>query len=87
MYKWLSDFHFNRTASVQVDRIISIQVKLREDVPQSGTVSPTLFLVYSDIHTTTVPSHVSKTLHAGDIGVWCAEENTTTAVHRIQNTQ
>ena len=36
--------------------------------------------------TTTVPRHVSNTLHADDFAVWCAEEHTTTAVHRIQNT-
>ena len=35
--------------------------------------------------TTTVPRHVSNTLHADDFAVWYAEEHTTTAVHRIQN--
>ena len=36
--------------------------------------------------TTRVPRNVSNTLHADDFAVWCAEEHTTTAVHRIQNT-
>ena len=44
MYKWLSDFLFNRTARVKVDGTISRQVKLREGVPQGGVVSHTLFL-------------------------------------------
>ena len=86
MYKWLSDFLFNRTARVKLDGTISRQVKLREGVPQGGVVSPTLFLVYINDITTTVPRHVSITLHADDFAVWCAEERTTTAVHRIQNT-
>ena len=86
MYKWLSDFLFNRTARVKVDGTISRQVKLREGVPQRCVVSPTLFLVYINDITTTVPRHVSNTLHADDFAVWCAEEHTTTAVHRIQNT-
>ena len=86
MYKWLSDFLFNRTARVKLDGSISRQVKLREGVPQGGVVSPTLFLVYINDITTTVPRHVSNTLHADDFAVWCAEEHTTTAVHRIQNT-
>ena len=60
--------------------------KLREGVPQGGVVSPTLFLVYINDITTTVPRHVSNTLHADDFAVRCAEEHTTTAVHRIQNT-
>ena len=86
MYKWLSDFLFNRTARVKLDGTISRQVKLREGVPQGGVVSPTLFLVYINDITTTVPRHVSNTLHADDFAVWCAEEHTTTAVHHIQNT-
>ena len=44
MYKWLSDFLFNRTARVKLDGTISRQVKLREGDPQGGVVSPTLFL-------------------------------------------
>ena len=86
MYKWLSDFLFNRTARVKLDGTISRQVKLREGVPQGGVVSPTLFLVYINDIPTTVPRHVSNTLHAEDFAVWWAEEHTTTAVHRIQNT-
>ena len=86
MYKWLSDFLFKRTARVKLDGMISRQVKLREGVHQGGAVSPTLFLVYMDDITTTVPRHVSNTLHADDFAVWCAEEHTTTAVHHIQNT-
>ena len=86
MYKWLSDFLFYRTARVKVDGMFSRQVKLKEGVPQGGVVSPTLFLVYMNDTTTTVPRHVSNTLHADDFAVWCTEEHTTTAVHRIQNT-
>ena len=67
MYKWLSDFLFNRTARMKLDGTISRQVKLREGVPQGGVVSPTLFLVYMNDNTTTVPRHVSNTLHADDL--------------------
>ena len=81
MYKWLSDFFFNRTARVKVDAMIRRQVKLREGVPQGGAVSSALFLVYTNDITTTVPRHVSNTLHADDFEVWCTEEHTTTAVY------
>ena len=85
MYKWLSDFLCNRTARVKLNGTIRRQVKLKEGVPQGGVVSPTLFLVYMNDITTTVPRHVSNTLHADGFAVWCAEEHTATAVHRIQN--
>ena len=58
MHKWLSDFLLNRTARVKLDGTISRQVKLREGVPQGGVVSSTLFLVYINDITTTVPRHV-----------------------------
>ena len=64
MYKWLSDFLFNRTARVKVDEMVSRQVKLREGVPQGGVVLPILLLVYVNDTTTTKPRHVSKTLYA-----------------------
>ena len=86
MYKWLSNFLFNRTARVKIDGTTSNLVKLREGVPQGGVISPTLFLVYINDITTAVPKHVSNTLHADDFAVWCAEEHTSTAAHRIQNT-
>ena len=83
---WLSDLLFKRTVRVKVHGMINRQVKLREGVPQGGATSPTLFLVYMNDITTTVPRHVSNALHADDFAVWCAEEHATTAVHRIQNT-
>ena len=85
MYKWLCDFLFNRTARVKIDRMISREVKLRERVPQGDVVSPTFFPVDINGITTTVPRHVSNTLHADDFAVWCAEEYTTTAAQRMQN--
>ena len=81
IYKWLSGFLFNRTARVKVDGMISRQVKLRE-----GVISPALLLFHMNDITTTVPRHVSNTLHADDFVVRCAEEHTTTAVRDIQNT-
>ena len=88
MYKWLINFLFNRTARVKVDGMISKQVKLRQGATQVGVVLPTLFLVYisDNISDTTVPRRVSNTLHADDFAIWCAEEHTTTVVHRTQNT-
>ena len=49
-------------------------------------MTPTLVLIYLNDITATVPRQVSNTLLVDDFAVWCAEEHTTTAVHRIQNT-
>ena len=53
--QWLSDVRFNRTARVKLDGMISRQVRLREGVRQGGVVLPTVFLVYVNDITTTVP--------------------------------
>ena len=81
---WVQDIQY--AFQEMVDRMISRQVKLREGVPQGHVVSPTVFLVYINGITTTVPRQMSKTLHADHFAVWCAEEYTTTAVHHTQNT-
>jgi len=84
MYNWLNNFLYQRTARVKLDNTLSNLVKIREGVPQGGVISPTLFLVYINDITSTVPMHVSNTLHADDFAVWCAEQHTSTATHRIQ---
>jgi ribonuclease HI len=86
MYNWLHDFLFQRTARVKLDGTLSNLVKMREGVPQGGVVSPTLFLVYINDIVSSVPRHVSNTLHADDFAVWASETSTGTATHRIQTT-
>ena len=86
MYRWLKHFLFHRTARVKLDGKLSNLVKMREGVPQGGVISPTLFLVYINDLVSNLPRHVSNTLHADDLAVWCAETSTATATLRIQTT-
>ena len=46
MYKWISQYLYNRTARVRVEGEYSREKVLREGVPQGGVLSPTLFLVF-----------------------------------------
>ena len=46
MYRWLSQYLENRKARVQLNGCYSRKKTLREGVPQSGVLSPTLFLIY-----------------------------------------
>ena len=47
-------------------------------------ISTTLFLIYINDITNTIPRQVSNTLHTDDLAVWSASEHTTTAAYRIQ---
>ena len=46
MYTWIRCILHDRSARVKVDGHLSDSVKIREDAPQGGVVSPTLFLVW-----------------------------------------
>ena len=61
-------------------------VKIREDVPQGGVISPVLFLIYINDITQAIPPHVSNILHADDLAVWSVSEHISTATYRIQQT-
>ena len=86
MFGWIRSFLHDRTAQVKLDGHTSVSVKMREGVPQGGVISPTLFLIYINDITTTIPKHVSNTLHADDLAVWSASEQTSTAAYRLQMT-
>ena len=86
MYSWIKSYLFHRTARVKLDGKLSKLVTLREGVPQGGVISPTLFLVYINDLVSNLPRHVSNTLHADDLAVWCSETSTSTATLRMQTT-
>ena len=69
---------------MKLDGHTSVSVKMREGVPQGGVISPILFLIYINDITNILPKHVSNTLHADDLAVWSASEQTSTAAYRLQ---
>ena len=84
MYHWIANYLFQRTARVKLDGHLSNRVKLREGVPQGRVISPTLFVVFIDDITDNLTRHISRALHADDLAIWTAAEQTTTATVRMQ---
>ena len=77
MCMWIQHFLFARTARVNLDGILNKKVCLREGVPQGGVLPFTLFLVYINDILTTISKKISNILHADDLAIWNASENTT----------
>ena len=84
MFGWIKSFLHEQTAKVKLDGHMSVSVKMREGVPQGGVISPILFLIYVNYITNILPKHVSNTLHADDLAIWSAAEQTSTAAYRLQ---
>ncbi|BFZ11848.1 hypothetical protein BsWGS_14887 [Bradybaena similaris] len=84
MFLWIRDFISYRTARVKIDGKLSNKIDTRQGVPQGGVISPSLFLIYINDIIKELPSHTPSALHADDLAIWHASENTSTANLRIQ---
>ena len=84
MYKWISQYLYNRTARVRVEGEYSREKVLREGVPQGGVLSPTLFLVFINDIMKDMPKKIQGAIYADDLVLWCSEEHLNTARYRMQ---
>ena len=50
MLKWIQSYLFKRRARVSLDQLSSRKILLRQGVTQGGVLSPTLFLVFINVH-------------------------------------
>ena len=84
MYSWIQSYLFQRSARVRLDVQTSSSVKIREEVPQGGVISPTLFIIFNDDICDQLSSHIPRVLHADDLALWTKAEQVTTAAIRMQ---
>lgn len=84
MFDWIEDYLCRRRGRVKLDGNKSKQVKLEEGVPQGGSLSPTLFLIFINDLPRQFCTNIHKTLHADDLAIWTSTETTPCATRRIQ---
>ena len=79
MYSWIQ-----RSTRVRFDGETSSSVKIREGVPQSGVMSPTIFIIFIDGICEQLASHIPRALNADDLALWNKADQVTTAAIRMQ---
>ena len=84
IYSWIRCFLHDRSARVKLDWTYE---QKRENARRSPTGKSHLTDTFSPVHQQhhdSASRHVSNTLHADDLAVWCASEHTTYTAYRIQ---
>ena len=56
----------------------------RQDVPQGGVLSPTLFLILIRGILHRMPQNIQVAIYADDLAYWCSEEYITTSNYSLQ---
>ena len=84
MFRWIGQYMHNRKAKVQIKQHLNQKRTLRQDVPQGGVLSPTLFLIFIRGILHRMPKNIQGTIYADDLALWCSEEYITTASYRLQ---
>ena len=84
MLKWIQKYLSQRTGRVSLQGKESRQADFKDGVPQSGVLSPTLFLVFMNSIQNIIKPHVKVALYADDLALICSEDSCVTAQVRLQ---
>ena len=85
MIKWVKSFLADRRARVLWDETASMEVKMREGLPQGGVLSPLLWLCYSNDLAYVLRRHeVQVGMYADDLVIYASDCNVRTAQAKVQ---
>ena len=68
MYWWIHTYLFQRSARVNLEGQTSALLKIREGVPQGSVITPTLFIVFIDVMSDQLPTHIPRALSRREAG-------------------
>ena len=84
---YLISFLQNRSATIEIENILSRQFNLMSGTPQGSPLSPLLYIIYTADSMNGIPSHTEHGLFADDTALWTTANNVRNLTLRLQPTK
>ncbi|CAF4459991.1 unnamed protein product, partial [Rotaria magnacalcarata] len=81
---YLTSFLKNRTASIEIENVLSRQFNLKSGTPQRSPLSPLLYIIYTADSMNDIPTHTEYGLFADDTALWTSSNTMTYLSSRLQ---
>ncbi|CAF2084855.1 unnamed protein product [Rotaria magnacalcarata] len=81
---YLTSFLKNRTASIEIENVLSRQFNLKSGTPQGSPLSPLLYIIYTADSMNDIPTHTEHGLFADDTALWTSSNTMTSLSSRLQ---
>ena len=82
---YMISFLQHRTASIELENILSRPFQLMSGTPQGSPLSPLLYIIYTADSMNGIPSHTEHGLFADDTALWTSCTSTAFLSNRLQN--
>jgi hypothetical protein len=84
LIKYIIAFLKKRTASVELENILSHPFQLKSGTPQGSPLSPLLYIIYTADSMNGIPTHTEHGLFADDTALWTSSNRTSQLTVRLQ---
>ncbi|CAF4777969.1 unnamed protein product, partial [Rotaria magnacalcarata] len=81
---YLTSFLKDRTASIEIENVLSRQFNLKSGTPQGSPLSPLLYIIYTADSMNDIPTHTEHGLFADDTALWTSSNTMTYLSSRLQ---
>ena len=81
---YLIAFLDNRTASIELESVLSQSFNLNSGTPQGSPLSPLLYIIYTHDSMNGIPDHTEHGLFADDTALWSSSNTTSNLKSRLQ---
>ncbi|CAF5086719.1 unnamed protein product, partial [Rotaria magnacalcarata] len=81
---YLTSFLKDRTASIEIENVLSRQFNLRSGTPQGSPLSSLLYIIYTADSMNDIPTHTEHGLFADDTALWTSSNTMTYQSSRLQ---
>ncbi|CAF1236784.1 unnamed protein product [Rotaria sordida] len=82
---YIISFLDNRTASIEIENILSKLILLKSGTPQGSPLSPLLYIIYTSDSMNSIHQHTEYGLFADDTALWTTSNTITNLNYRLQS--